>query len=147
MRAKQPAAGSAEGQDGDRDVPVFRDVPALGAADHPDVAVNLGELLRPRVAVEPVHILSDQPELLETAAPSRRLLRAGFGRLVAMSSPPPVVPFPDKTRVTREGFRRGEILCAVVPPEAVGAAKGRHPLSAEIPAPVSTVTDRAVESF
>ena len=39
---------------------------------------------------------------------------------------PPAIPFPHHSWVTRKGLRCCEIFCAVVAPQAVRPAKGRH---------------------
>ncbi len=126
MRAQQSAARGAEGEQRGRHSPVLLNLPALRAADLPDVAVNLGEFSGAGGGMQPVHVLRDQPETLNPLFQLNQRMMSGVGALGGDEFAPPVVPFPDETGIAREGLRRCQLFGPVVPPEPVGAAKRRH---------------------
>src|SRR2546425_1379472 len=124
---RSPVARWAAGRNEDRHRAIRSHLPALGASDLPDVAVDLGELLRAGGGMQPVHVLRDQPEALDPSFEVDQRVVGGVRALGGDELSPPVVPFPDQAGVAREGLRRCQVFGPVGPPEAVGSAKRRDP--------------------
>ena len=97
--------------------------------------------------MQSIHILRDQPKLIEPPLHLRHGIMRGVRAFRGNQFAPPVVPFPHETGsrskasgVAKSSARKFRQSPSV--PRKVGT-----PLSAEIPAPVSTVTERAEESL
>jgi len=111
------------------------------AAVTQDVAVVLEHAGTAGPLVQAVHVLRDQRESRDASRKLRQREMTGVRLGLANQFTAELVPVPDELRITLEGFGRGEILRTEIGPEAGQRVTKRGiPLSAEIPAPVSTQT-------
>ena len=77
--------------------------------------------------MQPVHVLRDQPEALDSALQVDQRVVGGVRALGGDELAPPVVPFPDQAGVAREGLRGRQVFGPVRPPEPIGSTKRRDP--------------------
>ena len=77
--------------------------------------------------VQTVDVLGDEREIGVALTPRREHLVRPIRTAGRNPLAPPVVPFPDESRIAREGFRSGELLGTMLFPQPVRAAEGRHP--------------------
>ncbi len=95
--------------------------------------------------MEPIHILRHQPEPFEPLLHLSHGIMCWVGPFGGDEFTPPVVPFPHQAgiRAKASGVARSSARNFRQSPSV--PRKVRTPLSAEMPAPVSIETDRAVE--
>jgi len=117
VRTEQAAADVAPGREtGERDAAVLSKITALRAAETPDAAVELNDLLASSGLVEPVHILCNDCEVPEHFLNFHQGPVSGIGLASCDKLPTPGVPLPDQGWIPSESFRRGQLLGVVVAP-------------------------------
>src|SRR5262249_5761507 len=95
------------------------------AGEIPERTVEPAPVLRPRALVEAVHVLRDQRDARNPAAPRREHLVRAVGPGLRDEVAAPRIPLPHRLRIAGEGLRRRELFGSKIPPETAGAAKRR----------------------
>ena len=108
------------------DAPVVALVITRRAAEAPDRAVQLDDPAAPRGGMQAVDVLRGQQELRCPLLQRDEGLVSGVGAQGRDGLPAPGVPLPDEMRIAGEGFRSGQVLRAVLPPQAARSAERGH---------------------
>ena len=87
--------------------------------------MDLQQAPAPGAIVQAIDVLRHQREVGSAALDLSQRAMAGVGLGGSDHAAPPVVPLQDELRVAGEGFRRGQVLGAVLAPQAARAAKCR----------------------
>ncbi len=99
---------------------------ANGAAHSPQAAVKMNDATASGALVQRIHVLRNQNIFLCTLFKFRQRAVPGIGFALRMHRSPPVVPLPNKLRVTTKRFWRGQLFRPEISPQSARPAKRRQ---------------------